>query len=604
MLTRNALLTAAVSSLLLLSCTQQNNRDVQAPPGNPNASYVPAEPVLERPTYRSLGAYWIIRGDENKNATVSLAYRANDKGEWTDGPDLFRVETGANDKGAPSEREEHTYLPIPKGSWLFAGSALMLKPDTRYEMRLTLRDPDGGEAIRYLRSHTIAEPVAPKNMKTLYVAPMDGSGHSGTGTKKDPIRGLKAANAAALPGTLFLLARGTYDAVVLTKSGEPGKPIIYRGDGDGEAVIRGKGIEATGRVVDLSNQHDVWLEKLSISNGDNGIVGHEASRLVIRRCKITNIHYGINATTNKTDKLYDFWISDNTILGPSVWPRSKGIEDARGIQISGAGHDVCYNYVKGFADAIDTYQGPRCEAIDFHNNECELLTDDGCEMDYSERNNRCYENRFTNAFQGISTQPLFGGPVYIFRNVVYNIDVEPIKIHNSPSGAIIFHNTFVRNGSAEVAMTPHGMYNFVVKNNLFVGTTGDFALELSLGKIKDSDWDYNGYAGGPWKSFMKWQSNPGGHTYKTVDEVRTSGVAERHCVLLDNTGLFAADVKIPQTKVEQKPQDLRLNPNSKAVDAGIHIKGLDDNFTGKAPDLGAYEVGQELPHYGPRPESK
>jgi hypothetical protein len=577
---------------------------MRAAPGNPNASYVPAEPVLERPTDRSLGAYWIIKGDENRNATVSLAYRANEKGNWIDGPDLFRVATGANDKGAASERHENSYLLVPKGSWLFAGSALMLQPDTRYELRLTLRDPDGGQAIRFLRGHTVGEPVAPKHMKTLYVAPIEGRGRSGAGTRTDPIRGLKAADAAALPGTLFLLARGTYEPVVLTKSGEPGKPVIYRGDGDGEAIIQGKGFKETGRVIDASGQHDIWLEKLSIAGGENGIVGHEATRLVVRRCKITNIHYGINATTNTRDKLFDFWISDNTILGPSTWPRSKGIEDARGVQVSGAGHVVAYNYIHGFADAMDTYQGPRCEAIDFHNNECELLTDDGCEMDYSERNTRCYENRFTNAYQGISTQPLFGGPVYIFRNVVYNIGVEPIKIHNSPSGAIIVHNTFVRNGIPELVMTPAGMYNFVVKDNLFVGTTGDFALQLSLGKIKDSDWDYNGYAGGPWKAFMKWQSNPGGHTYKTVDEVRTSGVAERHCVILDNSRLFAAGVRIPETKVEQKPQDLRLNPTSKAVDAGVYMKGLDDNFSGKAPDLGAYEVGQPLPHYGPRRESK
>ena len=36
------------------------------------------------------------------------------------------------------------------------------------------------------------------------------------------------------------------------------------------------------------------------------------------------------------------------------------------------------------------------------------------------------------------------------------------------------------------------------------------------------------------------------------------------------------------------------------VDAGILIPNINDHFRGDAPDCGAYEAGQELPHYGPR----
>jgi hypothetical protein len=51
---------------------------------------------------------------------------------------------------------------------------------------------------------------------------------------------------------------------------------------------------------------------------------------------------------------------------------------------------------------------------------------------------------------------------------------------------------------------------------------------------------------------------------------------------------------------ERETQDLRLRPGSRAIDAGIHIPNINDDFTGKAPDCGAYEVGQTVPHYGPR----
>ena len=74
-------------------------------------------------------------------------------------------------------------------------------------------------------------------------------------------------------------------------------------------------------------------------------------------------------------------------------------------------------------------------------------SDDGSELDYSERNVRCYENRFTNVYQGISTQPVYGGPVYIFRNALYNVVQEPFKMHNSPSGVLIFLNTIVKKGA-------------------------------------------------------------------------------------------------------------------------------------------------------------
>ena len=47
--------------------------------------------------------------------------------------------------------------------------------------------------------------------------------------------------------------------------------------------------------------------------------------------------------------------------------------------------------------------------------------------------------------------------------------------------------------------------------------------------------------------------------------------------------------------------DLRIRPDSKAVDAGIPLPGLNDGFAGKAPDLGCVEAGQPAPVYGPRP---
>ena len=58
-------------------------------------------------------------------------------------------------------------------------------------------------------------------------------------------------------------------------------------------------------------------------------------------------------------------------------------------------------------------------------------------------------------------------------------------------------------------------------------------------------------------------------------------------------------------RVGSKPYEaadlnFKLKADSQVVDAGIKIPNVNDGFTGRAPDLGAYEVGQPLPVYGPR----
>ena len=48
--------------------------------------------------------------------------------------------------------------------------------------------------------------------------------------------------------------------------------------------------------------------------------------------------------------------------------------------------------------------------------------------------------------------------------------------------------------------------------------------------------------------------------------------------------------------------DFSLAPGSPGFDVAVRIPNFNDDFRGKAPDIGAYEAGQPLPHYGPRPE--
>jgi len=49
---------------------------------------------------------------------------------------------------------------------------------------------------------------------------------------------------------------------------------------------------------------------------------------------------------------------------------------------------------------------------------------------------------------------------------------------------------------------------------------------------------------------------------------------------------------------------LTLKAGCAAIDVGQALPNLCDTFRGRAPDLGAYELGDPPPHYGPRPEPR
>ena len=438
------------------------------------------EPQLERPTLHSLGVYWIIRDDPGGTASVRLEYRKAGAPAWRAGAPLFRVERGAHLREKLGSR-----IDVPADGWLFAGSALLLEPATSYELRLTLLDAPGGTAkrgmpaiSRVLRAQTRAEPRIPAGVKKRHVVPGSGGGR---GTEAEPYRGLAAAHSASMPGDVFLLHAGTY----AWSLGHPAQRHSRKTDRLGRrrrrpGVIDGQGTSADRptHAIEASGTHDVWFEGLTVQNAQHGVTFHDSARIVVRRCQIRVVDFGMNAARDTRGMAQDHFVADNLIEGPSTWPRSKGIENARGIQITGEGHVVCYNRIRGFADAIDTFPSARCAAIDFHNNDLSELTDDGIELDYSERNMRCFFNRLTNVFQGISMQPVHGGPVYVFRNVIYNVAAEPFKLHNSPSGCLIMHNTCVKQGMPLLLMTPEPVRNSWTRNNLFVGTEGNYAYEI------------------------------------------------------------------------------------------------------------------------------
>ena len=65
--------------------------------------------------------------------------------------------------------------------------------------------------------------------------------------------------------------------------------------------------------------------------------------------------------------------------------------------------------------------------------------------------------------------------------------------------------------------------------------------------------------------------------------------------------LDAQDASTVQKIYKAEQFDFRLKPNAAPVDRGVVLPNVTDGFGGRAPDIGALEVGKPVPHYGPRP---
>src|SRR5262249_46902111 len=107
----------------------------------------------------------------------------------------------------------------------------------------------------------------------------------------------------------------------------------------------------------------------------------------------------------------------------------------------------------------------------------------------------------------------------------------------------------------------------------------------------------------PFETRADFEKAPVTRRFSSLKEFSEATGQEKHSVLVDYN-LFRKvtppDPKDPQQIYKPADYDFALKPDSAAVDAGVSLPNITDGFTGKAPDLGAYELGKPQPHYGPR----
>ncbi|MBL9190431.1 MAG: hypothetical protein JNK23_23325 [Opitutaceae bacterium] len=622
---------------------------------------VPGKFHVEHPTLLNLGFEWPITGDANRNATVAVKFRKVGDAKWRDALPLVRI------GGEKIYRaREHLDYTVPEG---FAGSILNVQPGTEYECSFVMTDPDGvsGPATQLVRVKTRSEPQAYIGGRTLHVYPPDF-----TGPRQEPsFTGILQAyygaglgdwsvvwERRAQPGDTLLLHAGLYrperldyvdpmmapfDGLLsLTLKGTAEKPITLKAAGDGEVILDG---DNNHRLFDvMASRHHIF-EGLTFRNTDIAIFAGQkevagAVGLTVKNCRFENV--GAAVWTEYAGSA-DFYIADNLILGRDdrfrllgwggrprtpdgiSWKeplyKSHRLVSYYGIKVYGPGHVIAHNAIAYFHDAIgiSTYGTPpadpdqRASSIDIYNNDLHLVNDDFVEADGGVHNIRLFNNRCVNAaMSGLSAQPVFGGPAYYIRNLIYHaVRGVPFKFAGKPAGLFVYHNTVIaENRAGGTAANVH------YRNNLFLGRDEPGRGIMQVGNSHSiNSSDYNGYR--PNRDVpaqYTWFAPPPGQTnyepkagdwksFATLAEFQAGTGQEKHGREIDYdvfVRLAPPQPGNPYAVYHAMDLNFQLKPGGRAIDAGEVIPTVNDDFNGKAPDLGALEAGATPPHYGPR----
>jgi hypothetical protein len=628
--------------------------------------------ITEPATLISLGFEWHIDGDDNRNATVAVSYRKKGEQSWKAGLPLLRI-------GNERINENALQYITPNG---FAGSIFELDPDTVYEARFVMSDPDGiaGKAESIVTVRTRAEPTPAAGGKVYHVYPPGYDGQklepAFTGLLGAYYTGSSSSDnfntypPRVQPGDTILVHAGLYKddryrygaglgtvssgTYFLTQSGTAEKPIVIKAAGDGEAIFDGDGAYNLFNVM-AANYN--YFEGLTVRNTDlafqaglKNIAG--SSGLTIKRCRFENVGRAIYTDWSGSKNYY---IADNVMIGrfnPNylmgftgrTWQNlpefNPKLVSEYAVKVYGSGHVVAYNAIANFHDGVDvaTYGNPDGSpnpirdrmpvSIDFYGNDITNVEDNCIEADGGAHNIRIFRNRcFNHGHRALSVQPMFGGPVYFIRNLVYHApEGGAVKFTASSSGIVVYHNTLI----APVKPMLLAASNVHYRNNLILGkseTLETFAVESNTNY---SSSDYNGFRPNEGAEFsFEWSTPPmtmranflgepgirstqeqtqfemkarERRRFKTLKEYAQATGQDTHSVLVD----YDVFMKVtpagpdPRTLYKTADFDFTLRAGSAAVDAGVRLPGVNDDFTGRAPDLGAYELGRPLPHYGPR----
>lgn len=229
----------------------------------------------------------------------------------------------------------------------------------------------------------------------------------------------------------------------------------------------------------------------------------------------------------------------------------------------------------GFSNETDIYENTFADHAD-----------DATETEGYCANVRLWGNRIRDSLMAFAIAPAGTGPVWIVRNVAYDIgntrsalvdgqSASGIKInsgYSTPVGpTFVYHNTFLTTAPATDAiwlMSPGYSSGMVSRNNIYAGTDRAFVKDNPIAL----DLDYDALdAGG--QTLVWWQ----GTRYANLAALQAGTAQELH-------GIEAAPALTDPANGDFTPMQ-----SSALIDRGLALPGINDGYGGVAPDIGAVE---------------
>lgn len=346
-------------------------------------------------------------------------------------------------------------------------------------------------------------------------------------------------------------------------------------------------------AFDVDSRDWIWIEGFEmryygIRTDGCGVCAINASHLVIRKNKIHNMQLGIFINWNGGEAQgNDTRIEQNEIYDPPVneWPwNAVKTSSMEGTAIVLRGHigaivrdNEIHNYFNGiYTGSSGALENPGVAFdADIYNNHIHHISDDGLEPEGACVNHRFRNNTIDNALVGISLAPITQGPTWVMRSLFTNYFGRAIKWDRNSDGAVfVYHNTSWTNVKDVDAMgLISTVHNAVLRNNIFL-SNGYAFQEVPTGST-GNDWN-----------------NDNWHTTRALDGPHFKW----ENVSYDTIAKLCATTELECKGYEDSPGlsnpgggDFTLLSSSPNIDRGVVIPGINDQFSGGAPDVGAFE---------------
>jgi len=525
--------------------------------GSPSATVVP--------TCHCIGIYVPATSlSADPSTTVTVRYRAPGLADWR--------------KGQP--------LVYDRRKNRFAGSIVNLEPGTSY----TIEAERPGELSESLVFHTstlhLPPPISEILKRKRFIHVSANGSDLNPGTTERPVLTIQHAVDLGTTGTAVVVHSGIYrEQVRLRASRLSNPPIIILG-AQGETA-----------VVDGENLRDYAFDLNSVRDFIHGLTLRNTRRSIIRATNCRDLVITSNTLTDPGRHYFDSAIeicpgcADTVIQGNIIkfvnHPYTSG---GMGISLRNTeGHHMIFeNFIIGNGLVKDGIGGENNFGIkggpyrdsDIYDNTISGCQDDAIESEGGGINVRIWGNHLSNSLVGLALAPVIVGPTYVWRNVVLNCG-PAFKLgegdHLGHGFLFLYHNTAWSNGTQNggyAGSGGKGLFEHVTGRNNLISNNGLVFYDRRKSATNSFDYDLL-HSTNP-KRFLEWGAKG---TRLSLAAARAMGFWV-HAVAADP--LLVAP-----------PNDLSLSPESPAVDSGTILPNFNDNYTGKAPDIGAIEYGKK-----------